>query len=239
MPIASAFVLTAFASRWLFPEAPRLLWAAVGVIALVPTILMLRRALGRRLAPVLCAIVIFYVIDQVRAVVASLDAVPRLLLIAEMTCGLLFLAWYMRFWAPHRAEAPSTVYSRLLRVALWGAFAFCAATAVANMLGYVTLSNLVGNAVLSSAYYGLILVALVIILDGIIALALAVRPLNLLSMVKSHAPMLAKRVGLITRLAALVLWLQFFLERLAIRDMVVARIIAIFEAEAALGSVRI
>ncbi len=236
MPIATAFVLVAFTSRWAFPQAPRLLWAIVGVAALVPTILILRRLIHRELLPVLYAVVIFYVVDQARAVVASLEAVPRLIFVAEMVCGALFVLWFQKSLPPaSRTESRG----RLTRLTAWSAFAFCAATGIANALGYVTLSNLLGNAVLTSAYYGVFLYALVVILDALIAVALAVRPLSLLGMVRRHGHVLRRRIGLVLRWGAFVLWTLALLDRLAIRERVVETGKAILNAEATLGSVSI
>ena len=238
MPIATALVLAAFASRWALPQAPRLLWAIVGIVALVPTILILRRLIQRDLLPVLYAVVIFYVVDQMRAVVASLEAVPRLVFVSEMVCGALFVLWFQQSLG---TRVPAAGYARrkLIRILGWAAFVFCIATGVANALGYVTLSNLLGNAVLSSAYYGVILYALVVILDALIAVALVVRPLSLLGMARRHGDVLRQRAGLLVRGGAVVLWVLFLLDRLAIRDRVTEAGRAVLSAELTMGSISI
>jgi len=246
MPTATALLIAAYASRWIYPEAPRLWWAAVGVVALVPTVLILRRLVDRELKPALYAIIVLYLIDQVRAVVASLEAVPRLLFVAEMICGVLFLIWFLRSLRAPAAPVESTLgrsYSvlreRIIRIAAWAALAFCIATGIANALGYVTLSNLLGNAVMSSAYYGLILFALSIIVEGLIAFALSVRPLMLLRMVQRHGDLVLRRVQLVVRAGALVLWGLFLLDRLAIRERVIEAGKTAFTSEFTLGSIGI
>jgi len=246
MPVATALVIAAYASRWIYPEAPRLLWAAVGVAALVPTAMILRRMIDRGLLPVLYAIIIFYVIDQVRAVVASLEAVPRLLFVGEMICGVLFLLWFLQSLRAPVASVDSTLHGnhstlrgKMIRIAAWAALAFCVATGIANALGYVTLSNLLGNAVMSSAYYGLVLFALTVIIEGLIAFALSVRPLMLLGMVQRHGDLLLRRLRLIVRAGALVLWGVFLLDRLAIRERVVDAGKTALTSELTLGSIGI
>jgi hypothetical protein len=44
LPLAATFVLAIFCSRWLYPQAPRLVWAALGAGAIIPTVLILRRS---------------------------------------------------------------------------------------------------------------------------------------------------------------------------------------------------
>jgi small-conductance mechanosensitive channel len=102
-----------------------------------------------------------------------------------------------------------------------------------------TLSNLLGNAVMSSAYYGLILFALSIIVEGLIAFALSVRPLMLLRMVQRHGDLVLRRVQLVVRAGALVLWGLFLLDRLAIRERVIEAGKTAFTSEFTLGSIGI
>jgi hypothetical protein len=48
-PFATAAILTLVCSGPLFPEAPRLFWIVVAVVALVPLIALLRRLLDQHL----------------------------------------------------------------------------------------------------------------------------------------------------------------------------------------------
>ena len=95
-PMAAAFLLSMFFSRWIYPQAPRLLWACLGAVALIPTAIILRRLIARDLYPALYGLATFYLIDQVRAVLVAEAVVARLLLLGE-TLGLMaFLIWLLR-----------------------------------------------------------------------------------------------------------------------------------------------
>ena len=59
-PIASALVLALMASRWIYPQAPRLLWAIIGAAALIPAVLVLRPLAAPYLRPLLYAVVAFF-----------------------------------------------------------------------------------------------------------------------------------------------------------------------------------
>ncbi len=93
LPIAAALLLSVFLSSWLYPQAPRLLTALMGAAALAPTIIILRRMITRPLYPVLNALVVFYFADRLRDVAQALPLMSRLLFLAEMLGGLIFLGW--------------------------------------------------------------------------------------------------------------------------------------------------
>ena len=60
MPIAAALVLSLLGSRWIFPQAPRVLWAMLGTLALVPSVLILRRLMRAELHPLLYALIALF-----------------------------------------------------------------------------------------------------------------------------------------------------------------------------------
>lgn len=43
MPIAAALILSLLAGRWIFPQAPRVLWAVLGGLVLIPSVLIVKR----------------------------------------------------------------------------------------------------------------------------------------------------------------------------------------------------
>jgi hypothetical protein len=52
-PIAAAFLLSLFFCRWTYPQSPRLLWAILGVLALFPSAIILRRLIAPNFYPAL------------------------------------------------------------------------------------------------------------------------------------------------------------------------------------------
>jgi potassium efflux system protein len=239
-PIATAFLLAFIGSRWFYPEAPRLMWALVGVASLVPTVLVVRRLIAVYLRPLLYALLAMYFVDQIRSITASIELVPRLVFFVEMLGGLAFLVWYIRRMRSSAPEATGSGRARaLIRAALAAACAFFALTALANALGYLALANLAGNAVLRSMYFGLVLYALVEILDALVIMALRVRPLRYLGMVQRHRELLRQRVRWGLNALALWLWALFALERLAVRQRVIEAITTAFTADVEIGSISI
>ncbi len=215
-PIATALVLTLLASSWIYPEAPRLFLAISGAAAMIPTILVVRKLIDRRLFPVLNALVIFYFVDQLRVVASSLAVLSRLLLMAEMFWGILFVGWLL---GPGRfGAAPDG--SRLWKAigkACWVALGWFAVAFLADALGYVSLSKLLGHALLQSAYMALFLYAVVRIVDGLFLSALIVPPLARLGLVTRHQDLLRTRARSVVTCAAILLWAAYLLEALSLR----------------------
>ena len=220
-PIATAVVLSFVASVWIYPRAPRLFWAGLGASALVPTVYLLRRVVERRLFMVLDAMVVFYAVDQVRTVAASVPLLSRGLFLAEMLGGALVL------WALMRAgddRRPAGAFGWIVYggVRVWlAAFVLCL---LADAVGNVSLAELVGGAALNGGYLAVILYACTRILGGLTVILLRSRPLSLLNGVRRHQPLLLGRLtGLVDWVAA-AFWLTGVLAMLSARPAVFAAV---------------
>ena len=80
MPIAAAIALSMLFVPVIYPSTmPRLLRAILGIAALLPAVMLLRRLLDRRTFPVLYALIILFFIDEFRAITVALPLVTRCL----------------------------------------------------------------------------------------------------------------------------------------------------------------
>jgi small-conductance mechanosensitive channel len=240
MPLATALLLSVLFGRLIYPDPPRLLWSGLLLLALIPGIVMLRRLIDGNLRPIFYALVVFFVIDQVRTLTAAVEVLPRLLFLAQMLALVGFLGWLLYALRPARPLTAGSERSRkTIRIAAGAAFVLASIACAANAAGYVTLANLLGNAVLGSAYLAIILYALVAILDGIIALALSVPPLDLLGAVKRHGGLIRRRVRLGLQAAACLLWVLGTLNRLLLRDRLFQAVRRVLAADLSFGALRI
>jgi small-conductance mechanosensitive channel len=215
-PVATALLLALLATSWIYPEAPRLFLAISGAAAMIPTILVVRKLIDRRLFPVLNALVVFYFVDQLRVVAASQAVLSRLLLLAEMLGGGLFVGWLLGPGRLGTAKEDSRFWKAIGK-ACWVALGWFAAAFIADALGYVSLSKLLGHALLQSAYMALILYAVVRIIDGLCLSALSVPPLARLGLVKRHEDLLRSRARGVLTWTAILLWAVYVLEALSLR----------------------
>ncbi|HET8564059.1 MAG TPA: hypothetical protein VFM35_09325, partial [Candidatus Binatia bacterium] len=240
MPIVAGLLLSSLCSPWIYPEAPRLLRAALVGLALLPSIMIVRRRIERDLYPALYALVVFYFIDQFRTLFAAVQFVPRLLFVGELLGATLFLAWLIRSVGRLQRLMPQTNHLRkTIKTAACLALAISVLALMANIAGYVTLATLLGDALLNSAYVAFILYAVVEVLDGLVTTALRLRPFALLSTVDRQRQLLQRRVRRGLQWLAVLLWVLFVLERLLLRDRLFRTITEILSAELAIGALRI
>jgi len=240
-PVAAGFLVSIFFSRWIYPQAPpRLFWAFLGVIALIPTAVILRKLIARDLYPALYGLATFYVVDQVRAILIAEQVVARLLLFGE-TLGLMaFLVWLLR--SIDRLRSQNTTFNRLskiVNIAAVLALIMAGAGVIANAFGYSTLASLLGNTLLSSGYFALILYALVELIDSFVVIAVSLRPFRTLGIIARHGALLRRRIYRILQWAAVLLWIVHMLNGLLLRRRLFRAVSDFVNEELVVGSLRI
>ena len=228
IPWATALVLSLSLSHWLYPQSPRMLGALLGAAALLPTVLILRRLLETHLWSILYALVCFYFVDQLRILAASLPLLSRLLLQSEMLAGIVLLIWLLR--------NPAFQGKRLLAQA---AAALLAGAFGANLFGYVSVANLVGDAVLSSAYLAVILYAALRIADGLLMFAFRIPPLSRLRAVTGHRALLRLRGRRFFGWVAVLSWALLSLEMLSLRRPMLDWLVRSLTTPMSLGAIHI
>jgi small-conductance mechanosensitive channel len=235
-PFAAASILAFLCCRLLFPDAPRLFWAALAAIALIPVVILLRRLVGRALFPVLNATIVFYIVAQLRALAAGLPVVSRAILLIETICGAAFAIWFIRHT---RGGDHHSISHRASRVAAQLAAALFAFVFVANSLGYVALANYMGSGALASAYLAILLYAATNVIKGLFFLSLQIRPLASLTVVQRHRPLFHRRIGRLISFAASVLWFLGTLNAFDVRRLFFEKLAATLNATMAVGSLEL
>ncbi len=234
-PLATAFLLSSLSIPLIYPEAPRLLWAIFGFLVLLPSLIILGRAAPGIFRSVLYVFLVFYVLDQIRTLAAAVPLVPRLLFLAEMF-GAASLA-LLTLRRLNKSPLSTSVWnSKLARATLAAAVLLALAGLAANTIGYITLGTLLGNALLGGAYFGIILLAVIQVLEGLTALSLRRRPLCLLAGVRRHGLLFQRRIRVgLWRLGAIA-WVDFILRKLLVRDSLFAAAQILLTARLTIGS---
>jgi potassium efflux system protein len=215
VPIATALLLAISLSFWLYPQAPRLLWPALGALALVPIIVVLRQLVEPRLFPLLNALAACYFVDILRDAAATQFTLSRLLFIAEISGAIVFLVWLIKVMRRPIADGVDRV-ARMTRICAWFALVLLAVAWGANAVGYVRLANVIGDSVLASAYAAFILYAAMSVIDGLIMMGLRSRVAARLAMVRRHRPLLQRRLYRAMQWLAVFAWVVFALDRVSL-----------------------
>ena len=238
VPVATALVLSFLLMGRQYAGAPRLVHAAVSALALLPTVVLLRRLLARRRHVVLWSLVVFTLLDQARAAVDVLPTVSRWLFCAEMlgaTGVFLFLLRLRRGDDPAARTGAGRWVSAVYALAV-GVFVVALG---ANVLGYARLGTFLGSAALQSAYTAVFLYALLRVIDGLTVIALRVRPVSASRIAQTHRDEVQAQVYTVFRIGAVLLWLQYTLAQLQQYDRLRDWIIDTLDAEHGLGTIHL
>lgn len=221
MPIAAGLVLSMIFIGVLYPQAPRLLTTLIGAAVIVPGILILRRIIESPLNYLLYGLLGLYLADRLRDILQELPVVARALFSLEMIAACAFLIWFYRSKRVERSvEAASFGLFKTVRRFVPFVAGVLGIALAANLLGFVSLSYLIGNGALRSAYAALLLYTFVQILISGVAFLLRVWPLSLLSSVRNNRLRVRTTITRGLNWLAILVWVVIVLGLFSIQDVV-------------------
>ncbi len=240
LPISTAFVVSFLISPSILALAPSLVRAIIVTVALVPTAIILRRLLERPLYPIINALVVLFFVSQLQVLVASLPELARLIFLGQMLGASLFLVWLLRSRHLQTTAAETDErFLRTLRVIVKIGVILLPAAFVANIFGYVNLCNLLGVTFLRSVNVAAVLYAAIRITEGLVIIALQVRPLGSLRVITLHRPMLQQRVCHLLEVLAFLYWLYMLLNFYGLLTPLTSAAQAALNANLAIGSINV
>ncbi len=236
VPVATALVLSFLVMGGRYEGAPNLVHAGVSALALLPTIVLLRRLLARRLYLVLWSLAVFTLLDQIRTATTALPTVNRWIFCGEMVGAAGVFLFLIRLQRGSGPAARSSLGKWIPAVFAIAVAVFLAALG-ADVLGYARLGTLFGTAALRSAYTAVFLYALLRVLDGLTVITLRVRPVSASRIAQTHRDQVQAQVYNIFRLGAIFLWLRYTLEQVPLLTSVYERTVSELGKEHTLGSI--
>ena len=206
-PISSWLVLVLVGVLVLEPDAPLFLHQTALLFALVPVLRLLPKRLYDVLGPWPYLVTVLYVLKGLGFFLVPSAFLYRtnLLLVAGLTLGV--LVWLLVSRARHgRPEGVAPALVTLTRTFGWIAALAMLVSIIANLVGNVSLAEMLSSAVLDSAYVGLALYAGANVLGAMVKLLLARRTALRFRIVTEHAGPLLKSISKFINFAALVIW---------------------------------
>ncbi len=229
-PFSTGLVLAYVISPWLYPKPPVLLTNLMGLAVIIPAGLVLTRILDRYWHPTLVLYVSMFVVDQVRELFSSLPILSRLILLGELTVVVLFLLF--RTMVTPKVDDPELGRTHRVRALT---LVLVAVAWLASVLGLSNLAILLGQGTLWSAYLAIFLIALVRVLDAMLAVALRTPPLSMLPSVQAFRPLYRERLYRLLGNLARLFWLWETLGFLGLRDPLAKGLTAVLTASLSVG----
>jgi len=206
-PISSWFVLVLTGIVLLEPDAPVLRHQVALLLALVPVLRLLPPAVYAALGPWPYVATGLYLLQRLSLLLIANPFYYRLYLLGLAVLTVMLLAWVLWRRRP-RPGTEALKFSRtLVRFVGWASIAVLMVAAVANVLGNVSLAEMLIGSILDSGYVGLVLYAGVTVLASVLRLLMARRALSRFSVVTRHAGPLLQSFTRLLRLGALLAWL--------------------------------
>jgi small-conductance mechanosensitive channel len=240
MPVVSALLISLLLAPWFYPRAPRMFWIIGGIFSAIPTLAFSWRVIDRHLYPVLYAVIGFYVVNRLRAVLTPLPILWRWALVAETVVFLIAVALTLR-QSRRRENAPEWATTRVWRAVRYGAWpglVVFAVVLVANLIGYVRLADLLAATAFFSAFSAVVAHALTRVGEGLLHALLCVPPLSYLGMVRRHTPLLTSRFNRFLKWCAFAVWLGLTLRALGMLEPLLRQLRVLWDANLPLGSLQ-
>jgi potassium efflux system protein len=207
-PLASALLLSLLATRLIYPNAPLAVYDLNALLVLVPLARLLPGMVDPRLRGATYVMILVLALDELRPLFFEVGLVHRLLLLLVQVGALLILIHGLRMQSTGaRTERQNSPWWRAGYRATWLASVILAVSLLANLVGRVSLADLLTSATLASFRYALVLFVGALVLDGLVMVLLATPRAQAFNSIRSHTELLQRRGIALVHLSALYFWI--------------------------------
>jgi small-conductance mechanosensitive channel len=238
-PISSWIVLAMVGIVLFEPDAPMLRHQFALLLAVVPVLRLLPPVVYQVLGPWPYVATGLYLLQRLSFLLVANAFYYRLYLLAVTIVTAAMVAWLLWRRRPRASGPPPTFARRAVRFGGWAAMAALLVSAVANVVGNVSLAEMLTVAILDSGYVGLVLYAGVTVLASVLRLLLARRALARFNIVTQHGGPLLHGFTRLLRLAALVAWIIVILNEFRIFRPISAVVTGVLTHELRFGEISI
>jgi small-conductance mechanosensitive channel len=223
-PISAWLVLVMIGVVVFEPDAPMLRHEFAFLLALVPVLRLLPPSVYQALGPWPYIATGLYLLHRLTFLLVANEFYHRTYLLAITLVTAVMLAWVMWRERPRPGAPAMPTTRRLVRFAGWSGVVALLVSVTANLVGNVSLAEMLTVAILDIGYVGLVLYAGVTVLASVLRLLLARRAISRFRVVTQHAGPLLHSVTRLLRLAAFAIWVVVVLNEFRvyrpIRDVV-------------------
>jgi small-conductance mechanosensitive channel len=216
-PISAWLLLVLIGVPFLFPDAPLVLHQIALLLALIPVLRLLPASVFKLLGGWPYVATVLYLLYRLSVLLLSQPTFYRV-----YTLGIAFLTAAVLVWllvSPKRRKATAALTAEgaaleesatslgIVRGAAWFALAALVVAMIANVVGNVSLAEMLTGAVLDSAYVGLALYAGANVLVSVLSLLLARREVTRFKFVTQHAGPMLLGLSKLVMFGAMVAWI--------------------------------
>jgi len=237
-PLAAALVLAILFGPWLYPDAPAVLRELFSVLLILPLVRVLPTVMPPSLRSALYLLAALYLLLRLNTLLGAGTALDRYALLLLTAVAAATFAWIFRPGGP-AVLLDAGRWWRAARLAARFSLVILAASLLANVGGLVSLSSLLTNAVVSSAFAAIVLFAGVVVTRATVIALLHTNFLQHLNVVRWHAVAVDAWIMRILPLVAFLGWVMTTLRLFRIEDLAGRFLSSILFSNARIGTVEI
>ena len=238
-PLSAWLLLAMMGVQLLESDAPLIVLQIALLLAVVPVLRLLPPTTREPLDLWPYAITGLYLAERLGIFFLASEALYRLHNLVITLLALATALWLLaRAKRRGDAQAPGRL-RRVLRVSAWGAVALLALAGVANLVGNLSMAEMLTSAVISSGYFGLMLYAGVTIIVTLLQLMLARPGVSRFRLAREHAPPLVQLLIRLVTASAVVGWTIYAMDRFRILRATYAITTKVLSYTLALGDITI
>ncbi|MBK7901961.1 MAG: mechanosensitive ion channel [Proteobacteria bacterium] len=206
-PISAWALLTLIGVILVFPDAPLVLHQMAMLLALIPVLRLLPQKVFQVLGPWPYVGTALYLLYRLGFLLLGQPLFYRLYILAVSVVTAGVVVWLLYSAARKRTRTGILLASSILHVFAWITIVALVVAMIANVVGNVSLAEMLASAVLDSAYLGLVLFAGTNVLSSILSLLLARQEMTRFRVITQHAGPLLASTNKLIGMAAVIAWI--------------------------------
>ncbi len=216
-PIAVSFLIFLIFSSLLYTEAPEVLKSFFKIVMLIPLLRILVHIINPMLKPPLYGLAILFLLNQFQRIAVTDSFLGRFILLLLTVFAIAGLIWIIKKKILEESfEGRKALGSVLFGVRV--ALTLISLALIGNILGYVSLADLLVSGTLNVIYIAILLFTGVSILNALMILFLKTKPALKLRVVQYQHEKVQTTSRKIIRLGAIIIWLLAVLNSYNISD---------------------
>lgn len=212
-PLSTWVLLSMLGVLALEPDAPLMVQQIALVLASVPVLRLLPPASRRHLDHWPRVITGLFLAERLGFLFLANTLYYRLSTVVMAALALTAILWLLARGRRHEYPPGSDRLVRALRAVAWGAAVLLCVSLAANLVGNVSLSEMLTSGIIGSGYFGLVLYAGVTVIITLLQLLLARQGISRFRLAREHAPPLVQLLIRLVSAAAVVGWAVYTMDR--------------------------
>ena len=215
-PLSTWLLLSMVAVLALEPDAPLMVQQVALVLAAAPVLRLLPPSARRQLDLWPYVITALFLAERLGFLFLANTLFYRLSTVALTVVALSAILWLLRRGRRPASSPAPTRLAGMLRGIAWVAVALLCVSLAANLVGNVSLAEMLTSAVIGCGYFGLVLYAGVTVIITLVQVMLARQGIARFRLAREHAPPLVQLLIRLLTVAAVVGWAVYAMDRFRI-----------------------